>query len=460
MYHQACRIRFNKSPFTVGGCQGNLMREKDVFYQLRRLARLGGNSAAQFHLPILQSLYESEICLYILRRTYSEILDRIEEEFSARICVAAFGSLGRLDFSPEDSDLDAVIIYEPSNGEQPSVEEIRDAVYQRSAPYLPWLVMDDRDLVIASKWQEISSVDLKYPVTSISSLKHPEGRLEQQRYWQILLESRWLYGRQFYDDLYLDIVPHEREIAINQKGSTSSQSVDFPSMIQGTQSFFASFEEPRRLHKSPYKYWKGRYLREFFSFCNIIAFILGYYLQLERRYEYCSSSYICAPIVLKLYRLFILADDLDQILVDNHRLSESVEREIAQILGQHDIRTDVVLAFPSRFNTRAAHIFEGIVLSLLTRFSACWERLHDVRIRGHLERLEGEDVAFEGRFIDSVDLGASGPIIQDLLERRKSYLKYMAALASIVDSSIGRVWFGRTVPRIIVDAIKPFSSIG
>ncbi len=233
--------------------------------------------------PLATAHIQSSTVLEILRAWCKQTLPSFEQKWDCRLTLIAFGSLGRLEFVGASSDLDAMIV---TTGTPCPPHRLRSVLSALSKAH-PWLLVDDRDLVVAGRWKSIRSVDLKFPVLRSRQITHPATDLERTRRWQLILEARPLYGDRLFDTLRKGAIPcKEEQRPVTLGGRVSSPSlIDFEPIADEITDFYASFENPAFLYKSALKYWKTRFLREFYMFAVTVSLVLGWYRQNHGEYS-------------------------------------------------------------------------------------------------------------------------------------------------------------------------------
>lgn len=399
-------------------------------------------------LPLVSSHIETTPVLEILRASCSALEPDLKRVIKRPLCVVAFGSLGRREYVSGVSDLDPLIVIKGSVS--PSVAaKARAAILAPLATTNPWLALDHRQHVVSSNWSAIENVSIPYPVLGTDELlSGTPSALTAQRQWQVLLEGRPLMNSAFFDDLYEALLPridgpHQREI-------------DFHTLTVAGGTFFGGFDNPVFLYKSPFKYFKTRFLRDFFVFGTQLTFLLGYYLQ--RGGEHLHSKYIRAATINKMIRALQFARQLDQECSANKSLNDLFVEDITSILKAHDLQWAPILQFGSeQYDSLSARYLHGLLMNVLSRFSACWEQVYDPHVRSVLAALP-RDVSVDSAFPQHVTDPHAVSVLAELRERRDSYRKYMSATASVIRNVFprGRTWAMVTVPRWIGDALVPF----
>jgi hypothetical protein len=119
--------------------------------------------------------------------------------------VAAFGSLGRLEYVPGFSDLDCMVVVDGPLSDDLALA-IRSGFLTPLAAKAPWIMFDHRSAVLGSRWQEITNVNIPFPVISIDQLLESD-ELDTQRRWQLVLEGRALFNDDLFSHVYQVALP-------------------------------------------------------------------------------------------------------------------------------------------------------------------------------------------------------------------------------------------------------------
>lgn len=411
--------------------------------------------------PLVTTHIQSKTIIDVLRQSANAILASAEESLKVRLCLVAFGSLGRSEFVLNASDLDPIILVDGDLNPR-SVNEIRSAILSPLAEVNPWLPLDERDKVLARDWENVSAPEIRFPVLSTHELTAGVERLTMQRRWQILLEGRPLWNERLFNEIYAMLLPQIRRPRSRFRDSpgTSETEIDFRSLVRGGADFFGGFEDPAFLYKSAFKYWKTRFLREGFVFASQLLFVLGSYLQTDG--ERLSQHYIRAATYTKLVRCVRFAQELENACSQNPALNKIYTKRVNEIIKPLDIPQERVLLYGTdeAYSTLPARLLHGLILNILTRFTRCWEKIYDPNVRGLLDTLpkhNNPDSLFEQEIQDP----ETRSTVRELKELRRGYHRYMKATAKVVDEVFvnGRVWTKHTGPREIQGALKPFENL-
>ena len=396
-------------------------------------------------LPLLEAQFGTNAFLYALRSICTDIIPGVEKKLGCELCVLAFGSLGRSEFVPAYSDLDPLIIVTKLKRGNPTHDQIRDAILRPLATHNHWLLLDDSDLIKSGKWIKISNTELKYPVYNVAQLTAIRDEMAEQRRWQLLLESTPLYRFEFFETLQHRIIP-------KRKGQGS---IDFLKLTSTIPKFFASFENPKFLYKNAFKYWKTRFLREFYAFANMLNLLLGAYLDMHGkkiRPEYLSGS-----TAVKIIRATKFALQMEEELRGNINLERYYRDQFAILLERHSIEKGPLLLFGVTYRAEPARLLHGMLATVLARFAACWEAIYDEHVRNVLENIP-DSVNFDATFGSTINDPDAKQVIDDLQTKRRSYLRYMAAAADMIDRAFprGRLWSQQTISNRFSASLEPF----
>lgn len=184
------------------------MKHDQTLAELKDLALRVFGSNFRPYFSFYESAVRSEVVLDILRRVFAQLVPDVEQKHNCRLAIVCFGSLARFEFVPGFSDLDMLILYSPVQGEAVDADGIRRDVLVSLAQHNPWLELDDRSSIVDARWQDISNLELKYPVIPEAAFVSENDPLLARRRWQVRLESRCLYGDELYEHLYEAIIPH------------------------------------------------------------------------------------------------------------------------------------------------------------------------------------------------------------------------------------------------------------
>jgi hypothetical protein len=385
-------------------------------------------------------------------------LPTIEKKLKIKISLSAFGSLGRLEFVSGLSDLDPLILFEPDTKKATSKNDIRAAVFEPLARECPWFEFDDRQKVIDGRWADISSVDLKYPVYSLEELIDADDTRTQQRQWQLLLEARSLYNHTMFTETRDRLIPHLKKSAPLTGGQTPAPEVNFQELVLRVPDFYASFEDPTFFYKSSLKHWKTRFLREFYAFSTNLSFVLGWYLL--RWEETLHPNYLQASTAIKIMRSTRFAIRFEEEIKEKPRLESHYKEVLADILKRNGLELGPLLLFGENYTTEPARLAHGLLSAVLSRFATCWERLYDSHVRYSLDAVPKEKTNFDARFRAAIKDTGAAAVVDELIELRKSYLRYMAAAAEAIDGVFpkGRLGTYHTVPSWLSETLRPFWS--
>jgi len=393
--------------------------------------------------PLVEAQLKSESILEVLRESAKEVVQPVEQQFKCSISVVAFGSLGRLEFVHKKSDLDVLLLYQTPDGRKVDADELRSAVLRPLATMNPWLLMDDRETFLRDKWEKVPGVELKYPVYLSTDILAENTKLASQRRWQIMLESKCLFGEGLYESTFGSILPQ------------SGRRINFNKLISTAPSFFTGFDDPSFLFKSPFKYWKSRFIREFYSFANMLNFVNGWHIQEGE--DSLPPQFFRAPTSLKIIRLTTFPERFDNVAKDNRNMAAFYESKIGEIIDRHKIDSASLVAFRADYATKTAKLFHNILGGLLSRFSSCWEKIYNSEIRGVLNDIP-KDVNFESIFDRDLP-EREKEVVEELRQARKSYWKYMSAIAEALDN-IFMKQAGVTTPKWLSAGVAPFVKDG
>jgi hypothetical protein len=238
--------------------------------------------------------------------------------------------------------------------------------------------------------------------------------------------------------------------------SQDRSAINFKKLAESITDFFASFENPSFLYKSAFKYWKTRFLREFYMFATSLSNVMGWYLQ--RNGESIPDGYVNAPTALKIINATRLAEELDKELKDNRHLREYYADVIAKILQRYGIDQGVLLLFGKHYLSEEARLLHGLLSNVLLRFSNCWEQIYNVDVREALSNIPKEKINFDATFRSKIKDTDTAQVVDELFNLRQAYLKYMSASAEVIDRVFpkGRVWSKFTVPVWLGKTLQPY----
>lgn len=419
---------------------------------------LKGDSGRDFlpALPLVASHIESAALLSALRASSASILGRVQSMLDRSICLVAFGSLGRLEYVAGVSDLDPIILVDGHSSPELAAAA-RSAILKPLAQMNPWLKMDHRDKVLQDRWGEIPEPDIPYPVIGTAELGAPAEKLISQRRWQILLEGRSLFNDDLFKMSYEAILPQIRrsKSLTEEEPGEIVRGADFQELTTAGALFFGGFDNPLFLYKTPFKYFKTRFLRDFFVFGTQLNFLLGWYLQTD--HEQIPLTFVRAATVTKMMRAMRFAKELEDACKGNPVLTDHFDDIIKEILARNKLPLEPLYLFGGHYSTAPGRLLHGLLASVLSRFVGCWERIYDPYVRAILESLP-RDLNFESRFEQEIKDPSTRAVLDELQQRRDSYRRYMAATASVIASVFpsGRVWLMQTIPRWVRAALDPF----
>jgi hypothetical protein len=409
-------------------------------------------------LPLIIAHVESAAVIGILREWANDRIPGIEAKLSCKLCLIAFGSLGRLEYVRAYSDLDPLILIQEDCDED-AKKQVRTSVLGSLTKDNPWLVIDDRELILQSEWSKLANQDLRFPVLCLSQFEKGSSPLEQQRRWQVLFESRPLYNTELCALAYRCVLPQVGLSASLLGTGYTRHAVDFRVIIENSPEFFAGFSNPTFLFKSALKYWKTRFLREFFEFSTQMSSVLGWFLQ--KAGSSLELDYLRSSTVMKIMRAHQFVEVLEHHFKNNEVNTVYYSQVIDEIIAKCNINKRALLAFQGRPwhpSSYAASTLHALLMCVLSRFSDCWERLYDPHVRELLERIPISDINFDALFRPAIQDPELYSLVEGLVQARKSYLRYMIATARIIDQLFihGHVWYNHTVPIAIDRALKPF----
>lgn len=429
------------------------MQTRDILWQMLDKTTAHG---LRDLLPLIESAYRSEAILTVLQGSLSGTVESAERELASRIGVFAFGSLGRLEFVQGTSDLDVMIVYEPKDGVRQDPETLRRLVLEPLARLNPWLAMDDREVFLDQGWGAVSNVDLKYPVYRVEDLLEGADAMSRCRQWQALFESRCLYGQALHA-IVLDGAgsnagerPEPRGDAFGPQRRPRQPG----KILREAREFFASFENPALLYKKSAKYWKTRFLREFFTFSTILTLILDWYFTTTRVPSPAADS-LTGPVVSKLFRIARMGAEALDAPTKNRHLEVRFEKALKFILAEHGISRDHLLIYGASYRSALASTYFGLVLATLARFASCWQKVYDPNV---LRALDAVPLTFnpDATVLQRLDDQTAAYTVEELIALRKSYRRHMSATACAFQDLIGVLCHGKTEPPYVTDALRLF----
>jgi len=377
-------------------------------------------------MPLLRSYHESHALLYVLTEVLKKIGSEAEKSLGAELAVVAFGSFGRRDAKLDTSDLDAMIlIRHPSSIDK---NKVRNAVLTPLSSCCPWLILDDAEAVRSSRWDRVTNVDLKYAVYVVDDLLHSKDEISVARRWQILFESQCLYGHGMYTEVCMSVLPQVPEKFRKYIKASPLGTVNFDRLLTEVPDYFAQFENPILLYKSASKYWKTQFLRQFFTFSNVVNCVVG-------------SKWTSSPAVIDAanpldYLQSTTADKLIRVLraVQDtaNQFDKSDEHVFEEIVVAHHLEE----VRPIGDGNLVVASFRSLVVRLLAKFAQCWVRLYDPLTLQLLQRVPTSKIAPHAVFTPTIDDPEARVLMQTLAEMQSSYLRYMAAVAQLLDQLV------------------------
>jgi hypothetical protein len=407
-------------------------------------------------LPLLEAQFATGALLPVLESSGAKLFRAVEKHLRCEICVLAFGSLGRFEFVHGYSDLDPLIIVNSSKSRKPDPTEIRDAILQPLLQVNPWLLAEDTDdnrRISAGELKGIEDIDLKYPVYEFDQLVENSNEEDiEQRQWQILLEATPLYGSQILEKLLQKIIPKVSD----NKGVDH---IDFSELISRIPNFFASFEDPTFLYKNAFKYWKTRILREFYSFANLLNLLLGWYL--FKQGVSITPGYLSGCTTLKIMRATKFAAQMEKELKGNQKLEQFHQEQVAEVIKKHNLDTESLLLYGSTYKIKPAQQLHSMLANVLSRSSVCWQMIYDEKVRSALRQLRKKQCNFDATFVATIKDPKIRLIADDLVAKRTTYLRYMAAAAEVIHRAFarGKTWTNSTVGPPMSKCLEPFFTV-
>lgn len=410
-------------------------------------------------LPLVASHFESTALLSVLRSSAAEIIPAVEAEIGREVCLLAFGSLGRLEYVAGASDLDPIILVDGTCSPTMAAA-VRAAILPALSKMNPWLGMDWKDEILRNDWAAIPNPDIPYPVLGTAELRSADSLLAMQRRWQMLLEGRPLYNDSMFYSVYESLLPQIKRSKplLEPHMSGPVAIIDFRVLADAGVSYFGGFDSPAFLFKSPFKYFKTRFLRDFFVFGTQLLFVLGWYLQEYDEQTQLPPRYIRAATVTKIMRVVRFAVELERECKGNSAVASMYEADIKETITRFELHVQPMMLFGAHYSPGPGRLLHGLVMSVLSRFVACWDRIYDPYVRSVLERVP-KHLNFESRFPQTTGDPVADSVLAELQERRDSYRRYMAATATVIRDKypLGRVWAHATVPSWVSDALEPFT---
>lgn len=424
--------------------------------ELQRLLRSASGQDFFDCFPLIAVHIESSAILSILREWADTHLSSVTHSLGCEFSLLAFGSLGRLEFVRNHSDFDPIIIID---GEiTPTLaNSIRSAVLTPLARDNPWLLFDDRPKVLLGEWDPVSA-ELRYPVMTVDQLLKSSEGIDRQRRWQICLEARPVYNQQLFHSVRQRLVPLSNRSVSLADGSEGETRPNFRELIRTAPAFYSAFENPKFLYKNAAKYWKSRFLREFFAFSTQLSLLHGWCL--DKDGEVVDDSQIRAATLVKIIRADNFAQVLDREARRNPELNRRVIKELGAILKEHSIDSDSFSRFGRDFDTDAARLLHGLLVHLLVRFTECWGKLYDPQVKAALQSIPEEAINFDATFRSEIADENAAMIVQELMTLRNRYRAFMAATSQAIKFIFveRRTWRTESLPMEVAQALAPFAS--
>ena len=396
--------------------------------------------------PLITSHAASVTILDVLRGWAKKNIPSVEASQKCKICLMAFGSLGRLEFVSGQSDLDPLIVIDEQAGFDPN--QLRTLILSKMAIDNPWLLFDDRSGVETGKWGSSQISNLRFPVITSKQLAESNDDLLNQRKWQIMLESRPLYGEQMFDEITSSLIP--------PRTSRSLTAPDYLSLLEEVQTdFFPKFENPKFLHKSHAKYFKTRILRDFFKFSTTLSLMLGWYRSATN--EPTIDNHIRASTLTK----FIRADKFAAMIDAEAKKSPTNEilfkETILDIMSVSKLNPISLSTYRDCYGSVSAQLVHGLIVGLVRRFTLCLDLLYSPDTTALLDKIS-PDTAIDAIFPSKITDLDTARVVEMLLDSRNSYLKYTSVAAQVLKVLLldRHVWYHATTPKPISKALDPF----
>ena len=236
-------------------------------------------------------------------------------------------------------------------------------------------------------------------------------------------------------------------------GGEDSSAIDFLKIINTVPEFFEGFDNPRFLYKNATKYWKTRFLREFFSFSTMLNLNVGFHLSV--RNQYINKEKICSSNSLKIFRCTLFPYELDEELKNNPKTRNHFDKKYSEILDKHQIQPFKLLRYGENYQTNPARLFHGSIIKLLNRYLDCWNDLYTSSVQQILKTIPKEKTNFDSRWIKKIDQ----PIVENLIKKRKGYLVNMAAVAELIVYYINYSAHTSYYARHIRESLLPFITL-
>ena len=420
--------------------------------QVRRALR---GKAGKDLLPspaLLEAYFHSDALLAMLRHYFAASVPPVESA-NCKIAILAIGSLGRGEFDLETSDLDLVVLAH-STSKKPTPNELRSRLLSPLASHNAWLTLDDKEAVASGAWDTISSLELKYPIVYTEALEEAT-KAPFYRDWQILFEGKPLYNPSLCTTVLNSLLALKYRQGESGPTDASQTPIPLEQILKSIPAHLTSLENPKRLYKSAAKYWKARFLRDFYAFSNLLTLVRGWFLiSADERF---TLDDLCAPTIVKLLESLDFPRQLDKELRENPALASYHEEQLQNIMKEDEVDEGPLLLYGGQYTSKAARLLHGMIVNLYHRFGACRSKLYDQQIKVTLSDPALEEVNFDSRFTSALR-GDLPEAVNELLELRASYLKYMSCAAKSIREVFGkgRVWAHRSVPQRVASAMDAF----
>jgi len=389
---------------------------------------------------LLKDLTESELVIQILRKFMNTICKKLESKYKCKLSVVCFGSLGRSEFKLKYSDLDLFFLINGSVSFD-DMNEIRSCILRKLASENPWIILDNRDEIINVnlKLEDINGIDLKYHILRVDDLELDSSKIIVQRKWQLILESRCLYGDNLYKKSIQKIIPKYK----------SNSKINLSDLISDIPKFLLGFDDQRLIYRSARKYWKSRLTREFYQFVNIINLIIN---DLD---ENTNSINLKKLTYLKFINLLEIADSFDNLFKGQNKSYETVFLE--QIKKQtSSIPMEMKYNGKRQFHTESAAIVFSIFKAVLIRYQHCRTLLYDIDNIMIMESIS-DGMVIGSRFGFQFENNEQEALIKSLQQSRMSYLKYMSIASDFMITYIG-LKYQRTIPTNYLETLSYFKA--
>lgn len=405
-------------------------------------------------LSLAESVYASLALLEVLTLVAAPVLRRAESRLRCSLALIVFGSLGRLEFDRARSDIDPLVLFDRRSGSRASADQVRDEIVPALAKAAPWLPLDHSTELRRGRIHALTNLDTKYPVLDVAALRDEETPYVRRRRWQLWLESACIGGQTLYATTVRDTLPVVAGKSRAPSGREPALRLDVSTMLSEIGEYFVEFENPALLYKTPYKYFKARFLREYYQFASLLALLAIYFRQKEAVID--APTLLRGPTLLKLLRASVFSFDLDRKLTARPSLTadhQSALTKITQAAGVPFSSSDGSSALTSQ----AAVFLERILAALTVRFAEVRTRLYDDAVSTHLSCLP-VDTNFDARFLPHIQSVAARNCVIELLDRRSTYLRLMAAFSQAYRLLYlpATPWGGATAPKWLDQALHSF----